>query len=62
MGPLVSSGPRVVTALPNHGLICTEKGRFHCRAAPRVKAIFDWVNPMFSPTSIPTTLAPHSAA
>ena len=62
VGPLVSSGPRVVTALPNQGLIWTDQGKFHCRAAPLEKANFDWVNPMFSPTSIPTTLAPHSAA
>ena len=62
VGPWVSSGPRVVTALPNQGLIWTDHGRFHWRAAPREKANFDWVNPMFSPTSIPTTLAPHSAA
>jgi hypothetical protein len=46
----------------NHGLTWMENGLAHWRAAPRAKAIFNWVKAMFSPSSRPMTLLPHSPA
>ena len=58
----IRKGPLVVQDPANQGLTWIENGRFHWRAAPRTKAIFDCVNAMFSPNSNPMTLLPHSPA